>query len=120
MVGTIMMFLGKGTIMGLSCYLTFLLVQASAPNVSQPLLPAAIILLISYIVGSMFLSIFSFSATAILHCFILDEDTGGQSGMTPKSLEPFLANYDSGFKKVEGEGAESNTQKDGGKPNNME
>lgn len=37
--------------------------------------------------------------------------------MTPKSLEPFLANNDSSFKKVE-EGGD--TGKDGGKPNNME
>jgi hypothetical protein len=36
-----------------------------------------------------FLSIFDFSALAILHCFIVDEDFGGSS-RTPESLKSFL------------------------------
>lgn len=100
------MMLGKGTIMGASTYLTYLVIKEAAPEVEQPLLPAAIILLISYMVGSMFLSIFSFACTAILHCFILDEDTGG-SEMTPESLQGFLdmndarAEKEGRFKKVD-------------------
>ena len=106
MIGWIMMLLGKGTIMGVSCYLTFLIIKEAAPEVQQPLIPAAIILLISYMVGSMFLSVFSFSCTALLHCFILDEDTGG-SDLTPKSLQGFLdmndakAEKEGRFKKVD-------------------
>ncbi len=46
-------------------------------------------MLVAYLVGSLFLSIFSFSSTAILHCFLLDEDTGG-SKFSPKSLQGFL------------------------------
>jgi len=92
----IMMILGKGTIMGASCYLTFLIIKETNPNIQQPLVPAAVILMVSYLVGSMFLSVFSFAATAILHCFILDEDTrgGGNPGLTPKSLQPFLEQLD--------------------------
>ena len=45
--------------------------------------------LFAYLVGSLFLSIFSFSCTAILHCFLLDEETGGAQ-TTPESLKPFL------------------------------
>jgi len=33
MIGWIMMMLGKGTIMGASCYLTFLVVKEAAPEV---------------------------------------------------------------------------------------
>lgn len=106
------MMLGKGTIMGVSCYLTFLIVKETVPDVQQPLVPAGIILLVSYMVGSMFLSVFSFSCTALLHCFILDEDTGG-SVNTPKSLQGFLAENDKRLEK-EGKGKpierkESNT-----------
>lgn len=95
-VGYIMMFLGKGTIMAASCYLTFVLIKETKPEVEQPLLPAFIILLVSYMVGSMFISIFSFSATAILHCFILDEETEG-SRSTPASLVEFLSKYDNKY-----------------------
>jgi len=53
------------------------------------MVPAVIIGIVSYLIGSLFLSIFSFSCTAILHCFLLDEDTGG-SAVTPNSLKGFL------------------------------
>jgi len=50
-------------------------------------------------VASVFLSVFSFASTTILHCFILDEDTGGNSGLTPEALIPFLEKYDTGYDK---------------------
>ena len=53
------------------------------------MVPAVIIGIVAYLIGSLFLSIFSFSCTAILHCFLLDEDTGG-SQVTPNSLKGFL------------------------------
>lgn len=88
------MILGKGTIMGLSAWITFLITKYKFPGVQQPFIPALIVALFSYLVGSLFLSIFSFSCTAILHCFISDEDNGG-SDRTPKSLQPFLDFVDS-------------------------
>ena len=69
-----MMMLGKGTIMAASAYLTILIVQMQYPEVQQPFIPAIIVALVGYVVGSLFLSIFSFSCTAILHCFLLEED----------------------------------------------
>jgi nitrogen fixation-related uncharacterized protein len=88
-IGWIMMMLGKGTIMGLSGYLTFLLIAYGFPSVQQPFVPAILVSCFAYLVGSLFLSIFSFSCTAILHCFLLDEETGGAQ-TTPDSLKSFL------------------------------
>lgn len=88
-IGWIMMFLGKGTIVAASGYLTMVYFQQMYPDLQQPLVPAACIAIVAYLVGSLFLSIFSFSCTAILHCFILDEDTDG-SKFTPDSLKGFL------------------------------
>jgi len=88
-IGWIMMMLGKGTIMSTSAYLTILLVKEMNPEVTQPFIPAILIAVFAYLVGSLFLSVFSFSCTAILHSFILDEDTGG-SKHTPNSLKSFL------------------------------
>jgi len=88
-IGWIMMLLGKGVIMGASGYVTLLVVQNGYPDVQQPFVPAAIILILSYFVGSLFLSIFSFTSTALLHCFIADEDTGGGTH-TPAALRKFV------------------------------
>lgn len=93
MIGFIMMFLGKATIMGTSAWITLVFIQFEYPDVQQPLLPAGIIAAVAYLVGSLFLSIFSFSCTAILHSFILDEDTG-VSEYTPDCLQAFLDEND--------------------------
>jgi hypothetical protein len=54
-----------------------------------------VIVFIAYLIASIFISLFSFSATAILHCFIIDSELSTQNGRsnqhTPQSLQPFLA-----------------------------
>ena len=89
MIGFIMMILGKATIMGSSAWITMVYIKFAYPHVQQPIVPAAIIAAVGYLVGSLFLSVFSFSCTAILHSFLLDEDTGG-STLTPDSLKNFI------------------------------
>jgi len=95
-------------------YLTFLIIKETAPDVQQPLIPAALVGICAYVVGSIFLSIFSFSSTAILHCFIMNEDIGG-SDITPDSLQGFLTMNearkakDEAFKKIDD--AETNGKK---------
>jgi len=111
--------------MGVCTYLTFLIVKEAATDVQQPLIPAIVIMLVAYLVASMFLSVFSFACTAILHCFILDEDTGG-SDLTPKSLQGFLDMNDAkvekekAFKKVDGDKPAAGTGKPDADANNME
>jgi len=75
--------------MSFSAALTYILIKFQYPEVSQPLVGACIVAMVSYLVGSLFLSVFSFSCTALLHCFIMSEDQGINAN-TPKSLEPFL------------------------------
>lgn len=70
MIGWIMMILGKGTIMGVSAWLTFIITKYNYKTVQQPFIPALFVGLFAYLVASLFLSIFSFACTAILHCFI--------------------------------------------------
>lgn len=86
MIGWIMMMLGKGTIMGVSAYATIIYIKSAYPEVSQPFIPAIMVALVAYVVASLFLSIFSFSATAILHCFIMAEDSVGCNVPSPKGL----------------------------------
>lgn len=81
--------LGKGTIMGVTAYATIIYIKEAYPMVSQPFIPAIMVSLVAYLVASLFLSIFSFSATAILHCFIMGEDSGGNF-IAPKGLQTFI------------------------------
>ena len=84
-----MMILGKGTIMGASAALTFIYIREGYPDVTQPLIGTLIVAAVAYLVASLFLSIFTFSCTAILHSFILAEDQQCKIP-APASLQPFL------------------------------
>lgn len=89
LIGAIMMVLGKGTIMGASACLTYILCQNMYPEITQPIVGTVVVTLVAYLVGSLFLSVFSFSATAILHSFILAEDQGWDA-YSPECLKDFL------------------------------
>jgi hypothetical protein len=67
-------------------------------QVYSPVFPIVIVVVIAYLLSSIFLSLFSFSSTTILHCFILDSELaekGGKSNQhTPQSLIPFIEKND--------------------------
>lgn len=90
-IGTILMLLGKGTIMASSAFITIVLCQQAYPEIDNPFIPAILIAIFGYLVGSTFLSIFSFSSTAIMHCFLLSEEVGNGRDV-PESLKSFLDN----------------------------
>ena len=85
--GFLISLLGKGIIIALNVYITILCLKSY--NVSQPYVISIIVGVISFVIATLFLSIFEFSSMAILHCFILDSDVGG-STKTPDSLKEFL------------------------------
>ncbi len=47
-----------------------------ADEVNSPIFPTVVSVFIAYIISSVFLSVYSFASTAILHCFIMSEDIG--------------------------------------------
>ena len=58
------------------------------------MVPTVLVAIFSYLIGSLFISVYSFSCTSILHCFVLDRETG-ESDLAPKSLDKFLEYIDS-------------------------
>lgn len=98
-IGFILMFVGKMTICTLSGWISYLIIM-NAPvfkdKIYSPIFPVIIVVFIAYLISSVFLSIFSFSATAILHCFILDSELAKKGGRnaTPESLTPFIEKND--------------------------
>lgn len=87
--GAILLFIGKCLITSACVFLTIILIDAQYPDVEQPFVPATIIGVFAYLISSMFLSVFDFSALTILHSFCLDEEQGG-SRNTPEGLKNFL------------------------------
>jgi len=92
-IGWMLMFLGKGCIVASSAYISYMFFMMQYPQLTQPLIPAVIVAIIAYLVGSLFMSVFTFSSTTILHSFILDEDTGA-SRNTPSGLRSFMDEND--------------------------
>ena len=89
--------------MGFSGLVGYFMIMGSdlKDEVYSPILPVIVIVIIGYLIGSIFLSVFSFSATTILHCYILDEEIEGRH--TPESLQE--------FKKVNDEENDKRTRK---------
>jgi hypothetical protein len=122
------MFIGKGTIMALSTFLTIIICRQNE-SIDNPFVPAILILAFAYLVGSVFMSIYSFSSTAILHCFLISEKTGNSANV-PSSLSDFLDDNDKNREKKDDEEkkeeparADNYKDKDGEKKedgNNME
>jgi len=88
------MFVGKALIMVLSGWIAYLIIVNSdlKDKVYSPVFPIVVVVVIAYLLGSIFLSVYSFSSTAILHCFLVDEEVKGNRA--PKPLREFLANYE--------------------------
>lgn len=96
-VGWIMTAIGKGVILGVCVYLTMILskenilVATEGYRIQQPFVPSFIVLLISYLVASLFISIFDFSCLTILQCFLTCKETAdGGKVFAPKSLRAYL------------------------------
>lgn len=58
------------------------------------MVPALVVAIFAYMIASVFLSVFDFSALTILHCFCLDESQGGGTRNTPDGLKKFLEKDD--------------------------
>jgi len=71
--GSILMFLGKALITTACTFICLAIVDAMYKDIEQPFIPALVVALFAYMIASVFLAVFDFSALTILHCFCLDE-----------------------------------------------
>jgi hypothetical protein len=93
-IGTIFNFLGKLFITCVTTLAGYAMVTEYAyyaDEVSSPIIPTFIYLLISYSISSGFISIFSFCSDTMLQCFLTDEEqSGGKGDHRPASMNKFL------------------------------
>ena len=61
-------------------------------STSSPYFPCIIAGLIAYLIGAIFMSVFSFAGDTILQCFLLDEELGAQGKGRPEGNRPKLMN----------------------------
>lgn len=82
--------MGRLLIACLSAWIGYLIIMNSSlkDQVYSPVFPIVVVVLISWLLGAIFLSVFSFSANTILHCFLIDEEIKGNR--QPESLKEFL------------------------------
>ena len=92
------MFVGKATVLSLSGWIAYLICMDEKnlkENLQSPIFPVIIVVFIAYLICSVLISLYSFSATTILHCFIIDSELSTKAGRnnshTPQSLQSFLA-----------------------------
>jgi hypothetical protein len=98
-IGNIFMILGKMSIASLVTLIGFLLIE-NWPSIEEaldsPILPLLIIFMIGYVVGAVFISVFSVTSNTILQCFLVDTDISDQEGKgagakhRPPALEAFI------------------------------
>ena len=88
------MFVGKALIIVLSGWIAYLIIMNSSlkDKINSPIFPVVVVVIIAYQLSSIFLSVFSFSSTTILHCFIIDEEIKGS--FAPASLKSFIDRND--------------------------
>lgn len=89
-IGMILMTVGKAMIMTSSGLIGYIIIMNSdlKDKVYSPVFPVIVFVIIAYLIGSIFLSVYSFASTAILHCFIRDEEIHGNNH--PECLNPFI------------------------------
>lgn len=76
-IGNVFIILGKMTIASLTTLIGFLIMEnwvEIKEALDSPGLPLAIIFMMSYFVGSVFVSVFSTASNTILQCFLVDQD----------------------------------------------
>ena len=90
-IGCIFMFIGKLFIVCITviaCYLMLTKWPKAADSISSPYFPCIVAGIIGYVMGSIFMSIFSFASDTILQCFLLDEELGAQGKGRPEGNRP--------------------------------
>jgi hypothetical protein len=76
-LGGIFMFLGKMAICSLTTFGGFLMIEdwpSIHDSIDSPTIPCIIIFMSSYVVSSIFVSVYSISSNTILQCFLVDTD----------------------------------------------
>lgn len=94
-LGAIFMFLGKVVIVASTVIISYIILTNASSiedKISSPVFPLIVIGIISYMVATVFLSIFGFAMDCILQAFLVDESIAGEDSYgphRPRTLDAF-------------------------------
>jgi hypothetical protein len=60
--------------------------------ISSPYFPCIIAGLTGYLIGALFMSVYSFASDTVLQCFLLDEELSSEGKARPESNRPPIMN----------------------------
>jgi|JI9StandDraft_2_1071091.scaffolds.fasta_scaffold422217_1 hypothetical protein len=96
-IGNVFMTLGKMAISSITGLICFIILEGLQERgiIQSVMAPLILVFMISYIIASLFISVFSVASNAILQCFLVDTDIAEQNGHgeamhRPESLEGFV------------------------------
>jgi solute carrier family 44 (choline transporter-like protein), member 2/4/5 len=95
-IGAIFMFIGRLFIICctvLCCYIMLTEWPHFEEKVSSPYFPCVIAGIIGLLVGSIFMSVFSFACDTILQCFFLDEELGASNSRPQGNRPPIMNDF---------------------------
>ena len=82
-VGSLITFLGKMTIGVGNCVIAYFMltkIDSISQNIGNPFPPLAVIFVMSYVMGSVFMSVYSTASITLLQCLYADVDICHQQG----------------------------------------
>jgi choline transporter-like protein 2/4/5 len=89
------MFLGRLFIIAVTaigCYVMLEQWPYFRDRISSPYFPCIVAGFIGYLVGAIFMSVFSFASDTILQCYLLDEELSAEGKGRPESNRPPIMN----------------------------
>lgn len=95
-IGAIFMFLGRIFIICVTvvcCYIMLTQWPEPKSKISAPYFPCIVAGFIGYLVGAVFISVFSFACDTILQCFFLDEELVKQKGRPPGNRPKLMNDF---------------------------
>mmetsp|Transcript_27453 Transcript_27453/g.20612 ORF Transcript_27453/g.20612 Transcript_27453/m.20612 type:complete len:104 (-) Transcript_27453:45-356(-) len=90
------MFLGKLFIVCatcLSCYAIIISWPEVDDQLSTPYGPLFVIAVIAYVIGAVYMSVYSFASDAILQCFLYDEEKASMAGRPAGNRPPIMNDF---------------------------
>jgi len=94
-IASVFMFLGKVAIAVSTTWIGFLLMGSMIPegeSFNEPMVPVLMILLLAYMIASIFIGVFDAGTNTILQCYLMDKEMGGNDdeAHVPAGLKKFL------------------------------
>merc|ERR1740123_2369128 len=96
MVSHYIIFLGKLVVAAVStgcCVFVLTTVEPYSSTVSDPLLPAVLTFILSYFVGSFFMTTYATSIDTVFICFLVDEESNGDKMLADEGLKNIVAKH---------------------------